>query len=179
MNDVPNLRDSFQPTSLLFSPTRLSTTLTSSSPPLPTSVGSKTASATRSQTHGQGFIVLETNYKVYAYTGEYPRSSVHKPTDLSHCHYLTENPLQTAVLNLFVSLKYRFPNLVVGTITRDSVRRALTNGISADQVSQNTHVMRRNANSRQTRSLAIWSHMLIHRCVKTCASKYFYIMSLH
>lgn len=45
-----------------------------------------------------------------------------------------ENPLQTAVLNLFVSLKYRFPNLVVGSITRESVRKALANGITADQV---------------------------------------------
>ncbi|KIK58083.1 hypothetical protein GYMLUDRAFT_228371 [Collybiopsis luxurians FD-317 M1] len=88
-----------------FSPTRLATTLTSSSPSLPTSVG-----ASSSQ---QGFIVLETNYRVYAYT---------------------DNPLQTAVLNLFVSLKYRFPNLVVGSITRDSVRRALNNGISAEQI---------------------------------------------
>jgi Transcription factor Tfb2 len=45
-----------------------------------------------------------------------------------------DNPLQTAVLNLFVSLKYRFPNLVVGSITRESVKKALDNGISAEQV---------------------------------------------
>jgi hypothetical protein len=49
-------------------------------------------------------------------------------------HRLIDNPLQTAVLNLFVSLKYRFPNLVVGSITRDSVKKALGNGISAEQV---------------------------------------------
>ena len=46
----------------------------------------------------------------------------------------TDNPLQTAVLNLFVSLKSRFPNLVVGAITRESVKKALANGITADQV---------------------------------------------
>ena len=45
-----------------------------------------------------------------------------------------DNPLQTAVLNLFVTLKYRFPNLVVGSITRESVKKALENGISAEQV---------------------------------------------
>jgi hypothetical protein len=45
-----------------------------------------------------------------------------------------DNPLQTAVLNLFVSVKSRFPNLVVGAITRDSVRKALLSGITADQV---------------------------------------------
>lgn len=47
---------------------------------------------------------------------------------------IIDNPLQTAVLNLFVSLKYRFPNLVVGSITRESVKKALGNGISAEQV---------------------------------------------
>ena len=46
----------------------------------------------------------------------------------------TDNPLQIAVLNLFVTLKSRFPNLVIGAITRDSVKKALTNGITADQV---------------------------------------------
>ncbi|KAJ7036826.1 transcription factor Tfb2-domain-containing protein [Mycena alexandri] len=89
-----------------FYPTRLATTLTSSSPPLPTSTGPSSGPK-------EGFIVLETNYRVYAYT---------------------DNPLQTAVLNLFVALKYRFPNLVVGSITRDSVKKALSNGISAEQI---------------------------------------------
>ncbi|KAG2145312.1 transcription factor Tfb2 [Suillus bovinus] len=104
-----------------FSPTRLATTLTSSSPPLPSSHstgGSRTADGTgavalSSGAAQQGFIVLETNYRIYAYT---------------------DNPLQTAVLNLFITMKYRFPNLVVGMLTRESVRKALGNGISADQI---------------------------------------------
>ena len=37
--------------------------LTSSSPPLPT------ASGAGSQAQAQGFIILETNYRLYAYTG--------------------------------------------------------------------------------------------------------------
>lgn len=45
-----------------------------------------------------------------------------------------DNPLQIAVLNLFVAFKARFPNLIVGTLTRDSVKKALVNGITADQV---------------------------------------------
>ncbi|PSR74255.1 hypothetical protein PHLCEN_2v9999 [Hermanssonia centrifuga] len=90
-----------------FSPTRLATTLTSSSPPLPT------ASGLGASAQSQGFIILETNYRLYAYT---------------------DNPLQTAVLNLFVTLKSRFPNLVVGAITRESVKKALANGITADQI---------------------------------------------
>ncbi|KAH9838443.1 transcription factor Tfb2-domain-containing protein [Rhodofomes roseus] len=90
-----------------FCPSRLATTLTSSSPPLPTS------RSTGGGSHDQGFIVLETNYRLYAYT---------------------DNPLQIAVLNLFVNLKSRFPNLVVGAITRESVKKALANGITADQI---------------------------------------------
>jgi len=95
-----------KPTSRRFNPTRLATTLTSSSPPLPTSTGGSSGPQ-------EGFIILETNYRVYAYT---------------------DNPLQIAVLGLFVSLKYRFPNLVVGSITRESVKEALNSGISADQI---------------------------------------------
>lgn len=89
-----------------FSPTRLATSLTSSAPPLPTSSGLTSGPK-------EGFIVLETNYRVYAYT---------------------DNALQTAVLNLFITPKYRFPNLVVGSITRESVKRAMSNGITADQI---------------------------------------------
>ncbi|ORY88174.1 RNA polymerase II transcription factor B subunit 2 [Leucosporidium creatinivorum] len=92
------------PTSTDFYPTRLATTLTSSAPPL---VSSRHADEER------GFLVLETNFKVYAYTA---------------------NPLQIAVLNLFVHLKARFPNFVTGQITRESVRRGLTNGITANQI---------------------------------------------
>lgn len=51
-------------------------------------------------------------------------------------HVPLDNPLQIAVLNLFVTLKSRFPNLVVGAITRESVKKALANGITAEQVNQ-------------------------------------------
>ncbi|KAJ6579085.1 hypothetical protein DFH09DRAFT_913532, partial [Mycena vulgaris] len=44
------------------------------------------------------------------------------------------NPLQTAILNLFVALRSRSHNLVVGTIPRESISKALQNGISAEQV---------------------------------------------
>ena len=58
-------------------------------------------------------MIIETNYKVYAYTN---------------------NALQISVLNLFVNLKSRFPNLVTGQITRDSIKKALDRGIKAEQV---------------------------------------------
>ena len=69
--------------STTFSPSRLATTLTSSMPPMPSSgpapgSGSEAAEASGggngswgSGTSGQGFIVLETNYRLYAYTGQY------------------------------------------------------------------------------------------------------------
>ncbi|KAJ3650249.1 hypothetical protein Zmor_021947 [Zophobas morio] len=61
----------------------------------------------------KGNIVVETNYRVYAYT---------------------DSNLQVALIGLFTELLYRFPNLVVGVITRDSIRQALKGGITADQI---------------------------------------------
>lgn len=61
----------------------------------------------------EGFIILETNYRVYAYTN---------------------SPIKIALLSLFVHLQYLTPNLIVGTITRESVRAAIASGISADQI---------------------------------------------
>lgn len=61
----------------------------------------------------KGYIVVETNYRVYAYT---------------------DSNLQVALLGLFTELLYRFPNLVVGVLTRDSVRQAFRGGITADQI---------------------------------------------
>ncbi|XP_041984335.1 general transcription factor IIH subunit 4 [Aricia agestis] len=60
-----------------------------------------------------GHLVVETNYRVYGYT-------------TSHLH--------VALLGLFTELVYRFPNLVVGVLTRESVRAALRGGIGADQI---------------------------------------------
>lgn len=52
----------------------------------------------------KGFLVVETNYRVYAYTN---------------------SSLQLAILSTFTELLYRFSDVVVGVMTRDSVRRAL------------------------------------------------------
>ncbi|KAG1469759.1 hypothetical protein G6F56_003073 [Rhizopus delemar] len=101
-------------------PTRLATTLTSGKSAL--AVTGKNNSKTQegnvdepadSEHVDQGFIILETNYKLYAYS---------------------DSPLQIAVLNLFVNLQSRFRNMVTGVITRDSIRNALMKGITAEQV---------------------------------------------
>ncbi|KAI9136665.1 transcription factor Tfb2-domain-containing protein, partial [Paraphysoderma sedebokerense] len=95
-------------------PTRLATTLTTGgSATLTTSVQSVAADPGRSEDKEKGFILLETNYRLYAYT---------------------DSPLQIAILSLFSHMKARFPNMVMAILTRDSVHNALKSGISADQI---------------------------------------------
>lgn len=100
-----------------FYPTRLATTLTSETAALRTASQSMEAATqdtiSSSVAADSGFIILETNFRLYAYT---------------------ESPLQIAVLNLFSNLKTRFANMVTGQINRDSVRFALSNGITAEQI---------------------------------------------
>jgi transcription initiation factor TFIIH subunit 4 len=93
-----------------FFPTRLATTLTSSDT---SSLLNDPNSSISAQPSGKGYIILETNHRLYAYTS---------------------SPLQIAVLNLFVRLTSRFPNLVSGKLTKDSVQRAITYGITSDQI---------------------------------------------
>uniref|UniRef100_A0AAQ5YKY8 General transcription factor IIH subunit 4 n=1 Tax=Amphiprion ocellaris TaxID=80972 RepID=A0AAQ5YKY8_AMPOC len=60
-----------------------------------------------------GFIVVETNYRIYAYTN---------------------SELQIALVALFSEMLYRFPNVVVAQLTRESVQQAIANGITAQQI---------------------------------------------
>uniref|UniRef100_A0A669BHV3 General transcription factor IIH subunit 4 n=1 Tax=Oreochromis niloticus TaxID=8128 RepID=A0A669BHV3_ORENI len=63
-------------------------------------------------TSNAGFIVVETNYRIYAYTN---------------------SELQIALVALFSEMLYRFPNVVVAQLTRESVQQAIANGITAQQ----------------------------------------------
>ncbi|KAI0808600.1 transcription factor Tfb2 [Xylaria sp. FL0064] len=109
-----------------FFPTRLATTLThSETSPRSISAGFAAAGNSASSTAGgsssgagdsgqdKSAIILETNFRVYAYV---------------------DSPLQIAVLALFVDLKYRFKGLVSGVLTRASIRRAVDMGITSDQI---------------------------------------------
>lgn len=58
-------------------------------------------------------IVVETNFKIYAYTN---------------------STLHVAMLSVFVDIVARLPNLAIGFITRESLRSALIHGISAQQI---------------------------------------------
>ncbi|MCJ1256570.1 RNA polymerase II transcription factor B 52 kDa subunit [Lignoscripta atroalba] len=99
------------PSSSRFYPTRLATTLTSDAGAL-RSVSAGFDNALRSA-DGKGFIVIETNYRIYAYTS---------------------SQLQIAILQLFARLSTRYPNMVAGKITRESIRRAVSMGITSDQI---------------------------------------------
>ncbi|KZF22771.1 putative TFIIH and nucleotide excision repair factor 3 complexes subunit [Xylona heveae TC161] len=95
-----------------FYPTRLATTLTSDAGALRT-VSAGFDNALRAGGDSKGFIVIETNYRIYAYTS---------------------SPLQIAVLALFSRLSTRYPNMVAGRISRESIRRAIQTGITSDQI---------------------------------------------
>eukprot|EP00040_Diaphanoeca_grandis_P028811 m.167501 g.167501 ORF g.167501 m.167501 type:complete len:500 (-) comp31464_c0_seq1:851-2350(-) len=60
-----------------------------------------------------GFLIVETNFRVYAYNA---------------------TKLQIDLLKLFIDIRYILPGVTVGIITRSSVRRALLDGITAPQL---------------------------------------------
>lgn len=101
-------------------PTRLATTLTSDAPALPNS--SLTSTTTSSTAGGEaagtsegekGYIIVETNYRMYAYTN---------------------SPLLISILSLFTQLQTRYPNLITGKITKNSVLSAIGMGITSQQI---------------------------------------------
>lgn len=67
----------------------------------------------KTDVHRKGFIILESNYRLYAYT---------------------DSRLQIALIALFCEIHYRFPNIVIGLVTRDSIRQALKSGMSSQQI---------------------------------------------
>ncbi|KAI7364739.1 TFIIH and nucleotide excision repair factor 3 complexes subunit [Hortaea werneckii] len=98
-------------------PTRLATTLTSDAPALPnnslTATTTTTSSDPNPQQNEKGYIILETNYRLYAYTS---------------------SPLLISILSLFSTLHTRYPNLVCAKITKTSVQSAIAAGITSDQI---------------------------------------------
>ncbi len=80
----------------------------------PTTLAQRLSPSTLAEESQQGFLVLENNFRVYAYT---------------------QSLLHIRILSMFVRLEYRLPNLVVGTITRKSALRALIEyGVTSAQL---------------------------------------------
>ena len=96
-----------------FYPTRLATTLNSDSNASTTAIGGKLAIGGSSMSDKTGFVVVETNYRIYAYTN---------------------NDLRISILKLFAKLYQSFPNMVAGKLTKGSVQRAIKSGITAQQI---------------------------------------------
>lgn len=73
------------------------------------------AGAPRLENHEncEQFIVVETNYRIYAYTD-------------SDLHY--------AIISLFSEVLYRFPFMIVAQMSRDSVQQSADYGINAPQI---------------------------------------------
>ncbi|XP_026448498.1 general transcription and DNA repair factor IIH subunit TFB2-like [Papaver somniferum] len=91
-----------------FIPTKLATNLS--------------VSLSDSSSRKQGFVVVETNFRLYAYSAS-----------KLHCE----------ILRLFARVEYQLPNLIVGAITKESLYTAFENGITSEQIisflQQNAH----------------------------------------
>ncbi|KAJ4703458.1 RNA polymerase II transcription factor B subunit 2 [Melia azedarach] len=91
-----------------FIPTKLATNLS--------------VSLTDSSGRKEGFVVVETNFRMYAYS---------------------TSKLHTEILRLFSRVEYQLPNLIVGAITKESLYNAFENGITSEQIisflQQNAH----------------------------------------
>ncbi|CAN0910710.1 General transcription and DNA repair factor IIH subunit TFB2 [Linum grandiflorum] len=82
-----------------------------------------------SSTRKQGFLVVETNFKMYAYSAS-----------KLHCE----------ILRLFSRVEYQLPNLIVAAITKESLYNAFENGITAEQI---VSFMQQNAHPRVAQKL--------------------------
>ena len=96
-----------------FYPTRLASTLNSDSNAVSSSLGGTLALSSGASADQKGFIIMETNYRVYAYTND---------------------DLRIAILSLFTSLKTRWPNMIIGKLTKESVQGAIRSGITSQQI---------------------------------------------
>ncbi|RIB10803.1 transcription factor TFIIH complex subunit Tfb2 [Gigaspora rosea] len=115
LDDLTNYGLIYRPkkSSKRYYPTRLATTLTSGNSAIVSNVASNNPTDDDDSATEQGFIIVETNYKLYAYTS---------------------SQLQISVLNLFCNLQFQFSNMVTAELTRESVRKALKHGITASQI---------------------------------------------
>ncbi len=88
---------------------------------------------------GGGFLVLETNFRVYAYTS---------------------STLWARVLECFTRLEYLLPDLIVGSLTRDSIHAAVDAGVSAAEIIQ---FLSRNAHPRMARQTPVLPETVVNQ----------------
>jgi len=91
---------------------------------------------TNRQSSTEKFLIVETNFKVYAYTS---------------------SKLHLAILKLFLRVECAFPNFIVATLVRSNLQAAIQRGISSRQIVEflesHTHVTARQSKLAMQQSL--------------------------
>ena len=93
-----------------------------------------------------GFIIIETNFRVYAHTN---------------------SPLWAQILRLFVRIEYLLPNLIVGSLTRESIQAAGEQGIPASEI---ISFLERNAHPRMANQSPVLPETAVNQVRVTLAS---------
>lgn len=93
--------------------------------------------------------MVESNFKVYAYT---------------------DSLLYRAILRLFMREDYRFPNMLVGMLTRESLKEAFKKKITTQQI-MNFLEAHSHPICRQSRAVANQKMMLLEQQTNNAAQK--------
>jgi len=87
-------------------------------------------------------LIVETNFRIYAYT----QSSFHE-----------------SLLRLFTKIDYKLPNMIVGTLTEESIKKAVNTGIKKEQIikfmNKNIHPAQRNLVEKE-KAKANYAHVM-------------------
>ena len=105
--------------------------------PLAVQLLSGAAHAAPSAQHG--FLVLETNFRLYAYTG---------------------SSLWARVLGEFARIQYQLPNLIVAQLERDSILHAVDAGVEAEQI---VDFLERNAHPQMAAQTPVLPDTVVHQ----------------
>lgn len=105
--------------------------------PLAVQLLSGAAHAAPSSSHG--FLVLETNFRLYAYTG---------------------SALWARVLGEFARIQYQLPNLIVAQLERDSILHAVDAGVEPQQI---VAFLERNAHPQMAAQTPVLPDTVVHQ----------------
>jgi transcription initiation factor TFIIH subunit 4 len=95
--------------------------------------------ARREASASDGFVILETNFRLYAYT---------------------DSPLWAQVLSIFTHVEYVLPNLLVGSLTRRSIQKAVDAHVSAAEIQA---FLERNAHPRMASHVPVLPETVVNQ----------------
>ena len=102
-------------------------------------IGSEAGSGADEAESGGGFLVIETNFRLYAYTS---------------------STLWARVLGSFTRIEYLLPNLIVGSLTRQSIHCAVDAGVTAPEIVQ---FLGRNAHPRMATQTPVLPETVVNQ----------------